>query len=445
MKNLIILAITLFSFTAFSQAINLSKEKVDKMNDYIDYLVSENQIIGTVSIFQNGSNVYSKTFGHENQEYKSVESLPLLFQIGSITKLFTSVLLNKLEDGNKLSLDRKLAYYFPQMPNANGITLNQMLNHTSGLRDYVVRNEEELYWLVNAVSEEEVLAEIVRQGVLFEPGDSVSYSNGAYYLLARIVEKEYKKEYYEVLQDEIATPLNMQNTFAYKNRYAPLNVAKSMERSEDTWKEINEFYFYNASGVGDIATTMEDLNTFIDALFTGKIITKDRLQSMLPTVDKTFGKGIMAIPFYDNKLFGHGGDTFGTHSVAAYHPESKMSISYSINGESYPTNDFAIGLLSIVYDKEFEKPLFHVFEADITLYTDYIGVYGAADFPIDITIFIKDNMLMAQGQGQPSFSLNPTGLHQFDYRKAGITMEFIIEENKLSFNQGGQEIILSKK
>ena len=129
----------------------------------------------------------------------------------------------------------------------------------------------------------------------------------------------------------------------------------------------------------------------------------------------------------------------------AYHPESKMAISYSINGESYPTNKFAINLLSIVCDKDFEKPVFSSFEVDTTFFDTYSGTYSAPDFPIDITIFAKGNVLMAQGQGQPSFPLNPTGEHTFDFMKAGVIMEFMHKQNKLSFTQGGQEFVLTKK
>ena len=213
MKNFFLFIITLFSVSAFSQSPQVTEGKVEKINDYIDYLVGENQIIGSVSIFENGSKVYGNTFGHENQEYKTVTELPILFQIGSISKLFTSVLLHKLVDSKKLSLDKKLSDYYPNIPNASRITLDQMLKHTSGLGDYVVRKEEEMFWLVDPVTSKDIVEEIIRQGSFFEPGDSISYSNSAFYLLARIVEKEYKKEYYQVLQDEIATPLNMKNTF----------------------------------------------------------------------------------------------------------------------------------------------------------------------------------------------------------------------------------------
>ena len=106
---------------------------------------------------------------------------------------------------------------------------------------------------------------------------------------------------------------------------------------------MEEFYFPNAYSAGYIATTASDMNKFLNALFNYKIIKKETLQSMLPKENDWFGLGIMKAPFYEYIGYGHGGDIYGTHSVAAYTLENKLAVTYIINGENYPTNDFAIG------------------------------------------------------------------------------------------------------
>lgn len=73
---------------------------------------------------------------------------------------------------------------------------------------------------------------------------------------------------------------------------------------------------------------------------------------MIPTKGEIFGHGLMVVPFFKHIMYGHGGDTRGTHSVVAFSKEDDLSIAYVVNGEDLPTNDMAIGLLNIIYDRE---------------------------------------------------------------------------------------------
>jgi D-alanyl-D-alanine carboxypeptidase len=248
--------------------------------------------------------------------------------------------------------------YFPQVPNADEIKLNQMLNHTSGLKDYVSKSDSLHYWLKEPQTKKEIMNEIKSQGVAFEPGDSLSYSNSAYFLLARILENKYEKSFKLIIDEEIVQPLNLKNTFAIDEKSKPKNQAKSYKKENEDWVEIKEFYFPNASGTGDIFSTPFDMNTFLTALFNGKIIKEESLEMMLPESKVPFGKGLMQVPFYNHKGYGHGGDTFGSHSVAGYFPEDKLAITYIINGEQYSTNAFALDLLSIIYDRDYTLPVF---------------------------------------------------------------------------------------
>ena len=445
MKNIILCIFLLNSTIAFTQNILISKEKKDLMLEYINLMESENELAGAISMYQDGKKILNKSFGQQNLPLEIYEDLPLLYQIGSISKLFTAVLLAKLVDKSEFSFDDKLSKYFPQIQNAQKITMHHLLNHTSGLQDYVVKNDTNFYWLVNPVSHDDIVKEIIRQGIISEPGDSLRYSNSAYFLLARIAEIEYGKPYSDILNDEICKPLNLQTTFAYQEKFIPVNVAPSFQKMENGWESMNEFYFYNASGVGDIVSTPEDLNVFITALFDGRIVNKDLLNSMLPVRNAAFGKGLMKIPFYDLSLYGHGGDTYGTHSIMAYLPNEKFAFSYSINAESFPTNEFAINIMSIIFDKDFEMPSFKEYDVDPSNLMLYVGTYETESFPLDIKVFLSKNKLMAQATGQDAFTLSAIGEHNFEFRPARIKMKFNTKSGAMEFNQGGAEMIFQKK
>jgi len=417
---------------------DVNKQQLDA---YIDHLVEHNQLIGTVSLFEQGTEMYSRTFGTEQIPASSSQP-PYVYQIGSITKMVTAVMLMQLHERGEIDLSEPLSTYFPDMPNAGKIQLWNMLNHTSGLGDYVTKEDSLFYWLRDPVSQGEILAEIKRQGSLFMPGDSVRYSNSAYYLLARILERVYGQPYAQILEKQITEPLGLRHTQAVAKGKAIEHIAPSLERSGNTWAEIREFHFLNASGVGDITSTARDMNVFMHALFSGKLITEANLENMLPEKRKTFGYGFMKVPFYKHIAYGHGGDTFGTHSVTSYNPENGLAVSYMVNGELYPTNHFAVDMLNLVYERKFEYPEFYNYTADPAWFDAYSGYYGSDAFPLNIKIFVENDALMGQGDGQPSFTLSPVSEHVFEFLPARLTIEFKPGKKLMILEQNGQKFEL---
>lgn len=436
MKIRLLLLSLLVSFGAFAQ--NIDAAKID---DYISHIEKNNRDVGSVSIFKDGKQVYNRSFGQQNIPGLKADA-NTKYQIGSISKLFTAVMLFQLVEKGQLALDEKLADYFPQIPNANKITIKNLLEHSSGLGDYAGKEGDPL-WLTKKVSEQQIFDEIIKQGIEFEPGADRSYSNSAYYLLVRILEKKYKSDYASILQKQIIAPLQLKNIDSYNPKNT--NFFKSYAYTTK-WEAIDEFEFSNVIGVGDIVATTQTLNAFMEALFQYKILKKETVEMMKPNNEGAFGRGLMLIPFYEVISYGHGGDTFGTHSVAAYTEKDKMALSFSINGERYPHNDFAIGLLSIIYGKDHQYPDFKEAFVHTTEEMDlFLGVYSANDFPLKITITKEGNTLLAQGTGQPSFALECYGRNKFKFDQAKLKIEFVPAENKLILNQLGNEFEMKKE
>ncbi|WP_255512115.1 serine hydrolase [Pedobacter sp. MR2016-19] len=181
MKFKLLIISLLISKSIFSQTIN-----IPKVDAYLKYIENNNLGIGSLSIFKEGKEIYSRDFGQKNLT-GVVDHAEKKYQVGSVTKMVTAALVFKLVEAGKLSLDDKLSDFFPQVPNSKKITIKNMLGHTSGLGSYVVRNGE--IWVTEKVTEKEIFDLIIQQGVSFEPGEKVAYSNSAYYLLAKIVEE----------------------------------------------------------------------------------------------------------------------------------------------------------------------------------------------------------------------------------------------------------------
>ena len=440
MKSTITSLLILLSTTLFAQNVLITADKKAKIDEYVRHFEKENQMMGNLSIFENGTEVIDRTFGSKNNSETK-------YYVGSITKLITGILFAQMEESKMIDFDEKLSNYFPQIENSKLISIKQLLNHTSGLKDFVVKQDTIDTWLFNPVKHDDIIAEIKRQGAAFKPGDSLKYSNSGYYLLARILEKKYNKKFDKLVSEKIVKPLKLKNTLGISINNSKLNTAKSYEKKDEEWIELKDFYFPNVAGVGDLQSTPHDLNIIMQALFSGKLIKQSTLDKMLPSGDDWFGEGIMKMPFLSHIGYGHGGDTFGTHSGTSFTPKNKLAISYAINGENYSTNDFAIGLLSIIYDQKYKLPEFKetvTYTVDVNDLANYAGTYGGSSFPLKVKIYVEKGQLTAQADGQTSLPLIPSAKDIFEFADAGIVIEFNVKENSLTLKQSGQIFQLKK-
>lgn len=406
-------------------------ESIKKLDDFISYLEKNNAEAGELSIFKNGKEIYSRNFGQKNLPNPS--STDKIFQIGSVTKTMTAVMLYQLIEKKQLSLDDKLSKFFPKIPNADKITISQMLSHTAGLGDYV-QGKDNIRWLTNKTTEAQIMNHIIEQGSVFEPGTSSQYSNTGYYLLTKILEKTTKKSYAENLKEILVTPLKLQNFFTSSNN--PKNVFKPYQYL-NSWKPVTDFDFNNVVGVGDIVTTPTDLNIVINSLFEGKLVSQNSLTQMIPEETDQFGRGLMKVPFYSKTFYGHSGGTYGTNSLMIYNPEDHISMSYSINADRIGVNNFVIGVLSMLYDQKYDFPTLNNQKITNSELQKYEGEYTSKDIPLGLKIFVKDGALFAQGTGQPEFPLEYTNKDQFKFERAGVKIIFLPETKQLQLIQGG--------
>ena len=416
-----------------------------KLDDFLDYITKNKQGIGSISIFRKGKEVYQKDFG-QNQLPNVKRNSETGYQIGSVSKLITATMLMQLAEKGKLNIQDKLSKYYPEAPNADKITIESLLNHTSGLGDYVGENYQ---WIFKkSVGDKAIMDTIKAQGVEFQPGEKTRYSNSGYYLLSRILVKIYKKPYNVILKENILSKANLKNTFSVLDN--PKNVFKSYKNEDGKWTEVEDFDFRNCIGLGDIVSTPNDMNLFINALFNGKFVKKETLEKMLPKPGSKldFGLGIMAVPFYNQVSFGHGGDTAGTHSVVSYSKKEDYSISIVINGEEYPHNALYVGILNIFFNEDFNYPKFEN-KSEMASYDGkfkkYLGDYTSSDIPLDLKVFVNDDKLFGQGKGQPEFSLGLVEKDQFRFEQAGITLTFFPETNKMQLLQNGKTYNFTKK
>ncbi|MBC7749604.1 MAG: DUF3471 domain-containing protein, partial [Methylotenera sp.] len=155
--------------------------------------------------------------------------------------------------------------------------------------------------------------------------------------------------------------------------------------------------------------------------------------------------GIFQYPFYEKKSFGHTGGIDEFRSSLAYFPEDKLAVALTSNGRTYDNNDILIAALSTYNNKPFTIPTFE----NVTLKSEdldpYLGEYSDAGFPMKITITKENTKLFAQATGQAAFPLEPTEKNNFEFKMAGIKLEFKPNEKQMILKQGGGKFTLTKK
>lgn len=414
-----------------------------KLDDFLHYMVQNNQVIGSIAIFRNGAEVYKRNFGQNLLPANTVYDQNTGYQIGSISKLMTAVMLFQLIEQGKLSLTDPLSKFYPEIPNAKNITIQTMLNHTSGLGDYVGKATKENWLFEGPVGDKAIIEVIKKNGTQSKPGEKLRYSNSAYFLLSRILEKIHNKSYNEILRENLLNKVPMSHTFSVLDN--PENIFKSYELIKDNWTEVKDFNFHNCIGLGDITSTPEDLNIFINALFNGKFIKKETLDMMISNKnEKVFGLGIMKVPFYNITSYGHRGDTAGSHSIVTYEPTDQLSYAVTINGQNFPHNSFYIAIMNLIYGRDYQYPVFNNANIPVADLEKYVGNYTSKDIDLSLKIFIKEGELYAQATNQAELPLTAAEKDQFTFEKAGIKLTFIPENNQLNLTQGGKMYLFNK-
>jgi len=428
------------TFTTQAQSLNTAK-----LDSLLTSLAATNKLMGSLAVSRAGQVVYSHAFGSA-QLAPNVPATPATrYRMGSISKMFTATMIFQLIEEKKLTLDTKLAAFFPQLPNAKTITIDQLLSHRSGLHS-LTDDEAYLGYMTQPKTQAELLALMAATKPDFEPGAKFAYSNSGYIVLGYIVEKLGKQPYAQALQKRVATKAGLKNTY-YGGKIDPAKQeALSYKPGPGGWVPDTETDMSIPGGAGAVVSTPADLDRFLEALFGGKLVSAASLGEM-KTIRDGFGRGLMLMPFGSKQSFGHGGSIDGFRSMASYYPDDKLAITLSTNAHSYPVNDAMLGVLRICFNQPYKIPDFAA-PAYVPAVADldrYAGTYASPSLPLKITFKKEGNTLMSQATGQSPFALEPVSQGVFKFDPAGIRAEFAADKPTFTLKQGGREFVFTKE
>lgn len=439
------LSIILFAIAGFAQ--QPDKAKLDQ---FFDKLAEKNKAMGGVAIVRDGKSVYSRFigFGQVNGANKKPLTGASRFRIGSITKMFTAAIVFQLVESKKLKLTDTLDKFFPQIPNANKITIAHILAHRSGIHDSLIDKDLRNVPRTEAITKDQMLAMIVKGKPDFEPDTKHQYSNSGYAVLGLIIEKATGKPYEDILRKNITSKRGLTDTYlATGSIDAAKNEALTYSNFGDDWKPVEETHPSNLFSAGGIVSTPGDMAKFIEALFDGKIISKEHL-TMMKTMRDNDGIGMETFSYAGKIFYGHTGGADNYGAVLAYLPEERLAIAYATNAKVYPVKDIMTGITDIFYNKPFQIPAFESVAISSEVLDKYVGVYSTAGAPVKFTITREGSKLFAQppGQGAPVL-LEATAPDKFKIDNgtpAGIVLEFDVAKGQMTIKRGGGERVFTK-
>lgn len=201
--------------------------------------------------------------GWHNRDLKIHANPHALFKIASISKLYDAVAVTKLINDGRLSLDKTLAAYIPELvgriENAKKITLRMMIQHRSGIPNFTDAPD---FWADPTETYEESLALILDKPSNFEPGEDYEYCNTNYLLINKIMDDVLGYANFRFIHEEILTPLNLTNTFSSLSEVNIDNVMSGYHVGYPHDLKVNDYGMH---------ATAEDVGTFLRALNDGSL------------------------------------------------------------------------------------------------------------------------------------------------------------------------------
>ncbi|RZL37632.1 MAG: class A beta-lactamase-related serine hydrolase [Pedobacter sp.] len=437
MKKLLILCLlSLVTTKGFSQYFNT------RLDSLFQVLKKKDKFMGSIAVSRNGKIIYTNAIGYSDLATNKPATTLTKYRIGSISKMFTATLIFKAIEEKKLSLNLTIDRYFPQIENSKKITIENLLNHSSGIHNFT-DDDDYLTYNTQPKTEKQMVELITKGKSDFEPNSKAKYSNANYVLLSYILQKAYKKDYASILNEKIIKPLKLKNTYFGNNKTNIQNNESYSYHFKSKWLKEDETDPSVPMGAGALIATPTDLTIFINSLFDQKLVSQKSL-ALMKTIKNGYGMGLFDLSHAGIKSYGHDGAIDRFQSIVAYYPEQKLSIAISSNGAIYKNQNILACAESSYFNTPFEIPTFESMVVSSALLDTYAGTYTSEQIPIKIEVSKNGNQLVAKANGQAALPLEATSTTVFKFDQAGIVLEFSPANKQMTLKQGGKEFLFKK-
>lgn len=401
----------------------IAQNRAQQLDSLLESMYTNKTINGNFLVAEKGVVIYKKSFGLADESTKEKLNDSSVFELASVSKQFTAMAVALLEEQGKLHYTDQLSKWIPALSGYKNITIKNLVNHTSGLPDYMELMDS-VFDKSKIATNGDVITLFAKHqpAILFAPNTKWEYSNTGYALLASIIEKASGMNYGAFLQKEIFSPLGMTHTFVYTRRYAPKKInnyaygyvyADSLKKHvlpDDLAATKMVVWLDGIVGDGTVNSTTADLLKWDRALYTNKLLPKTGMKQLYSTdtlndgskTNYTFGW------FVDNhadfgKTASHSGGWPGYRTYIDRHIENDKTIIMLLNHDDGKNPIQSIR--NILYNKPLPIPKTR---KEVTLKIEqlqkFVGAYELRESLV-MNIFLKNNQLFGQVKTQDPFPL----------------------------------------
>jgi serine-type D-Ala-D-Ala carboxypeptidase/endopeptidase len=430
--RIILVALLLIAFTSKSQSLE------EKIKMRVDYKETPGIVVG---IYENGKVTYY-SFGVMNLQTGEAVSPKTLFEIGSITKTFTTSMVALLSLENKLKFSDRAQIYLPSkmiLPEKDGkaITIEHLATAHSGLprmpKNFSPKDAADPYI---DYTEDFLTAFISNCELTRAPGSEYEYSNLGMGLLGFILTRIEEKPYPKLVAELITKPLDMNQTaVSGMGKEKNLATGYSDNTPVKAWTWNNESVL---TGAGGIVSNAEDMMKFMIAQITPSNTQLSKAFA-LAHINRS-DAGAMKIGYgwhiRDEKIVWHNGGTGGFRSFAGFDKAKNKAVVVLTNSNT-GADDLGFHLLNETYElKALKKPI----ALSEEVLSKYVGTYEIAP-TFSIAITLENGGLIAQATGQPKINIYAESETKFYLKVVDAQIEFFKDATgkveKLELRQGG--------
>jgi len=325
-KTVLVLLLLLIQSFAFAQILD---KKIDSL--LANVFTDTNGPGGVFMITKSGKPIYQKAFGKANIELNVDMQTANVFQLGSITKQFTAIAILMLEEEGRLSVNDPISTFITDYPNGNHITIHQLLNHTSGVKDFTKMKALNQMAQQN-LSPKELVDFFKNESVDFQPGEKFEYNNSGYAILGYIIELVAKETYENFIQKNIFEKAAMKHS-RYANDVAVIpNRAYGYQKKSEQYVNKTRISFNVPYASGSLMSTLDDMlkwqnalnqNLLLKSSSIKKAFTKSKLNNG-EVVNYGYGWHLLNINEIPTRE--HGGSIFGFKTMGVYFPNQDIYI-----------------------------------------------------------------------------------------------------------------------
>jgi len=386
---------------------------------------------GSVLIAKNGKILLDKGYGFRNAADKVLNDENTVYQLGSITKQFTTTIILKLQEEKKLSVKDKLSKYFPEYPKSDSITLEQLMLHLSGIYNYTNNRDFMANEVTKPANREKMMAMFKDKPLDFSPGTKWSYSNSGYSLLGYIIEIVTKKPYEQVVREYIFAPLKMTHSGFDFTHLKSNEKATGYFKLDNTNASIAPIVDSSVSfSAGAIYSTIGDLYLWHKGLEANIVLTKAQQEKAYTPVKNNYGYGWVIDSVEGKRRVGHGGGIHGFVTNIARVPEDDICIVMLSNGSDETLQQITNALFNALYNKPYELPKERTeIKLPVETLNQYVGEYEIRP-DLHVIMSVKNGELTALPTGQRENILYAEKEDFFFVKEQDIQVEFTRNEQK---------------